>query len=247
MRKPFLTLFTLIELLVVIAIIAILASMLLPALGKARERAKSIQCLNQLKQSALGMEFYAMENDDCYIFWLAAKYTNPPTTWAWNWVEVLRKTGYGDQRSYSTCPSMQDSDFFGANYVLPLRDRLPGIFAASGTGSGIGLTLKRVPSPSTYFMLADSAKPGGNGLVQTALVYISGKTLENHIHFRHLNQANVYFADGHASAMARQPMAECISEMYKDNTSGTKRTYATFYDARMIKVENTVSKSFRWM
>lgn len=56
--------FTLIELLVVIAIIAILAAVLLPALAKAKEKTKSIACMNQLRQMGLSTEMYSSENND---------------------------------------------------------------------------------------------------------------------------------------------------------------------------------------
>jgi len=112
--------FTLIELLVVIAIIAILAAILFPVFAQAREKARQMSCLANMKQLGTSYMMYTQDYDECYIF--STRWGSPGNGWASHLYPYVHSKGV------YKCPddTVKTADFGGAWWCRPAENGPPG-------------------------------------------------------------------------------------------------------------------------
>lgn len=213
--------FSLIELLIVISIIALLAGMLMPALSKAKGKGKSASCQNNMKQLLSANAGYAVDYG-CFAPYAgsASGMATNIMTWA-GWRDTamkinINKDGYltsylNENRTVMICPEWTKTGDItassGAGYGYN-KDGVGSMAYLDSTKTGPpGMKPEKITKASTTVAFTDAANAGGMSSVTetqgTLVIYprvnYAGTARWGYTHFRHHNQANAGWCDGHVS------------------------------------------------
>ena len=209
------TVFTLIELLVVIAIIAILAALLLPALSMARSKARTIYCLNNLKQWGICLNFYA---DDYNAYLLPQQLTNTAGNMGCFYQYTVyprialaascSADNWGRGKSFNGCPEVEEKIDSGAPSLSAAsygKFTRRGYLSYSHCSSVLGVQKNSSPYPHKITALKQTSKYVAFAENRNEWNF-THKNYAARLDFRHSNYqaSNVCYADGHSASLVEK-------------------------------------------